>query len=154
MDQPKKRYLRYSQKALTPVPSNLDHREGKVRVLVVDDEKIVLDLLSAIFSRLGFQVIEANDGYEAMSILEQNALNLVVTDHQMPGMDGLSLAAEIKTRYSGVPVVLTSGNLEEEMMNLEGYYHVDAFLQKPIKMDDILFTIRDIEENRAVSLVR
>ena len=127
---PKKSFSIYSQGAVAVGLPEPDFQRDRAQVLVVDDEELVLKLISTIFSRLGFEVTEAQNGNCAIGLIEENPFDLVVTDYKMPGMDGLSLASEIKNRFSSLPVILTSGNLVENLMDLDGYGHVDAFIQK------------------------
>ena len=78
-------------------------------ILCVDDEKNPLALRKLVLERAGYEVITAGSGKEALEILSSRAVDLVLSDHLMPGMSGAELAKEIKTQHPEMPVVLISG---------------------------------------------
>jgi CheY-like chemotaxis protein len=80
-------------------------------VLVVDDAAEVRETIAAIFEDLGFEVLQAGGGHDALSVLadEHVELTLLFTDVQMPGMDGPTLAAEARKLRPGLKVIFTSG---------------------------------------------
>ena len=83
--------------------------EAKFVILCVDDERIPLTLRKSVLEKSGYQVLPANSGAEALEILEREAIDLVLTDLLMPGLSGTELAAQVKARWPGIPVVLFSG---------------------------------------------
>ncbi len=83
------------------------------RVLIVDDDQLVLTGTAALIEDLGHTAIEAHSGAEALSRLAADAqIDLVVTDHAMPNMTGLQLAQTIQERYPGLPIILATGFAE------------------------------------------
>jgi len=78
-------------------------------ILCVDDEKNPLVLRKLVLERAGYEVITAGSGKEALEILSSRAVDLVLSDHLMPGMSGAELAKEIKNQNPQMPVVLISG---------------------------------------------
>jgi CheY-like chemotaxis protein len=84
-----------------------------LRVLVVDDDPLVLDNTAAMLDDLGHEVIEARSGAEALDMVRRaKGIDLVVTDHVMPGMTGMELARHIAEERPGLPVLLASGYAE------------------------------------------
>ena len=81
---------------------------GSARILVVDDRSPVREVLREQLSDLGYGVIEASDGVEALSSLKRGPVDLVVSDLRMPGMDGLELLKEL--RKDGVATLLFSAH--------------------------------------------
>jgi response regulator RpfG family c-di-GMP phosphodiesterase len=81
-----------------------------VRVLCVDDEAIVLRLMSRLLERLGFEVTTATGPLEALSVFEAERFDLIVTDIRMPGIDGHAFLAEIRARDPEVPVIVATGH--------------------------------------------
>lgn len=81
-------------------------------VLAVDDDGLVLMNTAAMLDDLGHRALTAASGAEALEILEQNRVDVVITDHAMPQMTGLQLAEAIAERRPGVPVVLATGYAE------------------------------------------
>ncbi|MCW6509598.1 ATP-binding protein [Lichenifustis flavocetrariae] len=98
-----------------PVPA-MAHRETSIRpcrVLLVDDDPLVLAGTAAMLDDLGHHVIEARSGDEAVAVISAGtAIDLVITDHVMPGMTGIELASRIRTLRPGLPIVLASGFAE------------------------------------------
>lgn len=87
------------------------------------------------FEDMGYRVLEAQDGLEALAILEQSdAVALLFTDIEMPRMDGMALAAVVAERWPEIEIVITSGRLEPRGFDLPD----DArFLPKPYSPESI-----------------
>ena len=83
--------------------------KAKTVVLSVDDESIPLTLRKSVLEKFGFQVIAALSGAEALTILDAQGVDIVLTDLLMPAMNGTELARNIKQRNPELPVVLYSG---------------------------------------------
>jgi PAS domain S-box-containing protein len=84
---------------------------GQGRVLVVDDEALVLESTAAMLSDLGYDVMAADSAESALAALAQGARPVaVVTDHAMPGMTGAELAARLAQDWPGLPVILATGH--------------------------------------------
>ncbi|HEY3064684.1 MAG TPA: response regulator [Methylomirabilota bacterium] len=99
-----------------------------VRVLAVEDEPEVLDVLRAMLVHGGHSVITAASGREAIALFDREPVDLVITDLGMPGMTGLALAAELKRRRS-VPVILLTGWADE--LDEKNVRDVDVIVGKP-----------------------
>jgi two-component system sensor histidine kinase and response regulator WspE len=93
------------------------------RILVVDDSPLTRELLSGLLEAVGFEILNANDGGEAMDRLTREAVDLVVTDLEMPRVDGLELTRRIKSHptLSSLPVVIvtTRGSEADKRRGLE-----------------------------------
>jgi PAS domain S-box-containing protein len=81
-------------------------------VLAVDDDDLVLENTAAMLEDLGHTAVVAGSGREALEVLEERAIQVVITDQAMPGMTGLQLAREIKARRPDLPVALATGYAE------------------------------------------
>lgn len=102
-----------SPEAVPPLPPPIEPEPGTVRVLVVDDDPLVLSATAAMLEDLDFAVTEASSGAEALKILESSAaIDVVLTDQAMPGMTGIQLAAIILERWPSLPVILGTGYAE------------------------------------------
>ena len=73
-------------------------------ILIVDDEPTILQSLSGLLTDEGFEVITANNGYEALKIIDAEAPDLVLLDIWMPGIDGIETLKEIKKSTAALPV--------------------------------------------------
>ncbi len=112
-------------------------------ILIVDDESIVSGVLSSILGRHGYRVTIANSAQEALVALraEGAAYRLVMTDHGMPGMNGLQLIAEIQNTHPGLPTLLLTGWGDTVLQNNVVEAMPDAVLGKPINQSDLLETL-------------
>jgi len=75
-------------------------------ILVVDDELLIRDLLYDFFTGQGWDICVAEDGVNALEILNKRKIDLLLTDIRMPGMDGMELTSEVKQNFPDLPVVL------------------------------------------------
>lgn len=105
-------------------------------VLVAEDDVLLLRLLHEAFTELGFRVRAARDGQEALAWAEREPPDLVLTDYDMPRLDGLALCRWLQTRPAtrGVPLVLVSGVIAEGTPELAC---ADAFLAKPFSLEEL-----------------
>lgn len=81
------------------------------QILVVDDEEKIVELLQIYLEMQGYKVIAAHDGIQALACWQQNKIDMVLTDIMMPGMDGYSLAEQIR-RDSNVPILFLSARTD------------------------------------------
>ena len=82
---------------------------GSLRVLVVDDDELVLTNTCALLEEMGHQVLQAQSAQHALRILEDTPVDLLLTDHAMPGMTGSQLAERLAESHPSLPVILASG---------------------------------------------
>jgi signal transduction histidine kinase len=86
---------------------------GTCRILIVDDDQLVMTGIAAMIEDLGHTPIEAHSGAEALAKLASDLnVDVVITDHAMPAMTGLQLAKNIQESYSGIPIILATGYAE------------------------------------------
>jgi CheY-like chemotaxis protein len=107
------------------------------KVLVVDDNKEFREHFAAQLEEMGFRVIEAADGGEALEKLSRDHIDSVVTDWRMPNIDGVELAKRLKSDSPFTHVVIISGqaiSLEDQEMLRNT---ADAFLSKPFRLDEL-----------------
>ncbi len=126
----------------TARPRFEDHRRRK-RVLVVDDDQHFLVILSVLLDRLDFEVSQACDGREACEMFQRDSFELIITDLQMPRMDGLTLMAKIKNRSPKIPVVVMTGLSPEEVSQSVGVAPAAAVLYKPFNLGMLKQTLAE-----------
>ena len=103
----------------------------KKTLLIVDDDNVILEVLSEYFLKQGYDVVLAHNGDEAVQLLKYKAIDLVVTDIRMPKMNGLSLLKHIRTKSSSLPVILMTGyELSRTELSCLSY-PADAYITKP-----------------------
>ncbi len=130
------------------------------KVLIVDDEESFLLSLEAGFESYAdmFTLLTAQNGIEAIEVLEKNQIDLVVTDLKMPEMDGFQLLVHINNTYPGIPViVITAFNSPEIEKNISEEYSI-KILEKPVDFDELSQAIinsvsSDVKGVTGISLV-
>lgn len=113
---------------------------GSQKILVVDDDDLLLDAVSEMIMRLGYKVISANNGDEGLDLFLKRKCDIVLTDFDMPGLDGISLAFHIKEMSPATVVILMTGHDKESIMGPISESVVDLTLFKPFE----LATLRQI----------
>ena len=104
-------------------------------VLVVEDEPVIRELMAILLEDEGYAVSQAVDGLEALEMLEQHGVDLVLSDVKMPRLDGASLVHRLRSRGDAIPVVLMSAVYAE--VDLPGV----RFLRKPVNCEQLLTII-------------
>ena len=112
------------------------------KILVVDDDDTIRIVLSEMLSSIGFDVITANSGENGLSIFFKNNIDFVLSDFQMPGMNGLAFAGRIKESSPLTPVVLMTGAGKGVVFS-ENHTAVDEVIDKPFTFTALVDTIRN-----------
>jgi DNA-binding NtrC family response regulator len=119
-------------------------------MLIVDDERQTLDALSVILRREGHTVLTATSGKEALDHLQEQDVDIILSDVKMPAMDGLALLRQVKSEHADIVVVMMSGHQDVaaavEAMK-EGAFD---YLSKPFGKDDVLRTVQKALTLRAL----
>ncbi|MDQ7053174.1 MAG: response regulator [candidate division KSB1 bacterium] len=119
---------------------------GQEHILLVDDEKALTHIGKRLLERLGYHVVEANSGYEALFHFQKNPhrFNLVITDSTMPKMTGLELVQNILSIRSDIPIILMSGYKEEKLTKKAQELGVSEFIMKPILPSHLAKVVRNV----------
>lgn len=113
-------------------------------ILIVDDDEIFRELLTEVFSERGYKTLEASSGEIALEILEQQQPHIAIVDVDLPTMNGIELAKIIKEQHPQFPIVMITGYAalySPEDVLATG---VEAFLQKPIRMEKLLSVLTQL----------
>ncbi|MGH7162383.1 MAG: response regulator, partial [Planctomycetota bacterium] len=131
-----------------PEPVADDHElwRGRGTVLVVDDERIVRDVAGRILKEAGYEVLAAEDGATGIELLRRHgaSVSCVLLDLTMPGMNGEQVCKEMRRLQPGLPVVLSSGYGETELLERMEGGTPDAFLRKPYTVEALTATLRKV----------
>jgi CheY-like chemotaxis protein len=112
-------------------------KEGVKKILIVDDEKAIRDVLADTLIYWGYQVAVASSGIEALSLFLTRPFDLVLTDLTMPGVDGWTIAIRVKNKSPDTHVgVMTAQDKEGVIKKIEGSC-VDFALFKPFTLEDL-----------------
>lgn len=120
---------------------------GKRKVLLVDDEKDIREKVARFLQGRGFGVITARDGSDAFAMAQETAPDVVVSDANMPGMDGMQLCRLLKkgARTRTIPVILMSGVWVDEKDQLSGFSGgADDYVVKPFSLRVLLARIEAV----------
>lgn len=117
---------------------------GRLRVLVVDDERLITDTICAILNENGFDATGAYCGSEAISAARTTRPDVVLTDVLMPRMSGVELGIHLCNEYPGIKIVLFSGQAATTALihkaETEGYYF--ELFPKPIHPDELIARLK------------
>ena len=123
------------------------------KILIVDDHEDILDILSQLLARLDCEAVSANDGDRGLELFLLRPCDIVLTDYDMPGMDGLTLAHHIKAISPETMVVLMTGHDSAEFREQIETGKVDQVLCKPLDLQKIMYILRpqqgQLEEKRS-----
>lgn len=125
--------------------TNQDHT-NRLSVLVVDDEETVCNVVSEILETLGFEAHRAYSAAEALSFLEENTPDLILTDVMMPNIDGLTLIYKIRcaTESSNVPIIVFSAIATSSDREAALNAGASAFLAKPFSSQELKAVIHPL----------
>jgi two-component system cell cycle sensor histidine kinase/response regulator CckA len=108
-------------------------------ILLVDDERGIVKLMSAVLAQAGHQALTASNGLEALAVYRSYSelIELVITDLKMPVMDGYELIGRIRETNPGAKIICMSGYLEEDCPKGA------KFLRKPFRPDDVRAAVQE-----------
>jgi len=121
---------------------------GSGTVLLVEDEEMIRFMASAMLEELGFTVIAASNGREALELYQKNAagITLVITDIGMPVMDGYELIAELKKLNRKLPIIVSSGFGDSVVTSRMAREDIAGLLNKPYRFDKLREVLRGVVE--------
>lgn len=111
------------------------------KILLVDDQPDVLATLARALERLGHQVVQANDGRQALRALRAEPCDLVMTDINMPEMDGIELIMALRSERRGIPIIAMSGGgklPKELLLSSAGALGAVYTLEKPVGIPELM----------------
>lgn len=119
-------------------------RGSNIRVLVVDDSQVSRSQLQGTLVEAGIQVVEAEDGQEALWRARTERFDLVLTDVHMPTMDGLTLASRLREmkEYESTPILALTSDHTRERLEAGRDAGITAWMLKPTKLELLAETVR------------
>lgn len=119
------------------------------RVLVVDDEMVIREILSDFLHMEGFQVVTAGGGAEALEVLAGQRINMVLSDLKMPGIGGLELLEKVRELYPDVVMLIMTGYGTVETAIAAMKRGAFDYVLKPFKVEEVVHTVRrGLEQQR------
>ena len=109
-------------------------------ILAVDNSTSVRHLLKSALTALGYGVVEAGDGNEGIAVAKSRAVNMVITDLNMPGMDGISFIRALRQMppYRGVPIVMLTTKSDDGLKQQAKAAGATGWITKPFKQDQLI----------------
>lgn len=112
------------------------------RILVVDDEQSIRDILSKMLSVIGFEVVVAGTGDEGLELFHDGPFDLVITDLEMPGMDGWTLTSRIKGDSPDTPVLIITGSSKVHVVREMKEPSANSVMIKPFRLAELKKTVQ------------
>jgi DNA-binding response OmpR family regulator len=125
--------MTYRRRKLATHPMATTHLET---ILFVDDDPELREIVAAALAEPGYAIVTASDGYEAIRILADNRVGLLITDIKMPGINGFDLARRAKIMRPSIQIIYLSGYPIGGAHSAGTVY--GAILKKPLRMGDLL----------------
>jgi len=118
-------------------------------VLVVDDEPMARTLLRLMLVRAGFEVSEAENGFDALEKVEGNLPDLILLDVMMPGMDGFTVCQKVRAREetADLPIIMLSAKTDSDSINRGLLVGATKYLTKPISPEELTKHVRSALNN-------
>jgi two-component system alkaline phosphatase synthesis response regulator PhoP len=118
----------------------------KYKILIVDDDIIVNDMISFLLQERGFDVIKAFDGYDGLIKAQNNQPDLIILDLKMPEMDGFEVCHKLKADdiQKGIPVIILTGNIDGEAHYKAYKYGADDYIIKPFDLSLLITKINKL----------
>lgn len=113
-----------------------------MKILVVDDERIVLDSCQKVLEADGFEVYLVPSANKALQAMKNENFGLLLVDIKMPEHDGLYLMREVKKKWPDIPIIVMSGYPTSETITDGTEMGAAAFIPKPFTPDELLETVR------------
>ena len=118
----------------------------KKRILAVDDSPSVRQMVKLTLSGAGYDIVEAGDGAEGLNKARASTLDLVVTDRNMPVLNGLGLIRELRKlpAYRGVPILFLTTESDPEMKQQAKAAGATGWITKPFQQDQLVAIVRKV----------
>jgi len=134
-------------------PSEIVFGQGEM-ILLVDDEKPIVDMMTQMLERLGYTVVGKTDSIDALKTFraEPGKFDLVITDYAMPNITGKQLAEELMSIRPDIPVILCTGFSEDIDSEEARSMGIKEFVMKPVVRENIAVIIRNILDKKEITV--
>ncbi len=121
----------------------------KPKIMVVDDSESVRKFVSSFLKKHGYETIEAKDGKQALELINENEIDLLITDLQMPKMNGFKLSENIRSleKYKDLPIIILTAQVGKKQEQKSEAVGANAFISKPFKEDDLIRMVKNFVQS-------
>ncbi len=121
-------------------------RPTPTSILVADDQAEIRELLRSILEGEGYEVHTVGNGREAIALLKETPVGIVLTDLAMPERDGIEMISEIRKDYPDIKIIAMSGTFAGVILESAKHLGANAILPKPLQIHDLLNTLRSLKK--------
>ena len=136
--------IKYHKKTYSPLKLKKSSRKKKSKILIIDDDPINLEIMAELLSMMGYKVTKACNGFEGLDFLAKDKYDLVITDLEMPGINGWDLAVRVKETLPGMPIIMLTGHAKEGVEKKLNSSAVDIAMYKPFKIKDMTEAVNNL----------
>jgi len=124
-------------------------RLRSMKLLFVEDEEDLIEIISDTLTKLNANYLTAKNGQEALKIIDENSdISMIITDINMPVMNGLEMIEELKRKEFNLPIIVMSAHTELEYINKAKELGVDDYLLKPFDFIKFINLIVELDRNK------
>ena len=122
--------------------------EGKKVILTVDDSRTIRDMLKACLTQAGFEVCQAIDGMDGLTALEDTIPDVIITDINMPRLDGFGFIKEVRNdqRLRSTPILVLTTDMDVEKKSRAREAGATGWIVKPFDADKLISAIRRVSQ--------
>ena len=114
------------------------------RILVVDDEDALREMLGDALRLSGFEVLEATDGLKALALLQKENVDLIVSDVNMPGMDGYEMLTQLRAQGDNTPAIMLTARRERQDVTKGLKLGADDYVTKPFGLEELILRVNAV----------
>ncbi|BDV42893.1 response regulator [Geotalea uraniireducens] len=111
-------------------------------IIIVDDDINYLHILSALLRSKGFNITAATSAAKALDILNNTRFGMIITDYNMPGMDGIKFATRIRETYPDGYIIMITGDISPNVVETATNAGINHILAKPVNVTKLMAIIR------------
>lgn len=127
-------------------------KKPSAKILIVEDETLISWSLANALKKAGFTVVIAETGEKALEKLSSSGYDLVITDLNLPQIDGFEVASSVKKYSSEIPVLMMTTKDKQMVSNLSSPDDVDSFIEKPFDLREIIALVNECIQRKAPRL--
>lgn len=122
----------------------MNAKNSAARILVVDDEDVLREMLGDALRLSGFEVLEAADGSKALTVLQSGKVDLIISDVNMPGMDGYEMLSHLRAQGDETPAIMLTARRERADVTKGLKLGADDYVTKPFGLEELILRVNAV----------